>query len=386
MKKVIIILFSVFIVTGCYNYRELNELAIVSAIGINKTDDGYEVVVQVVNTQKQGTDSNSTGDQPKFIIYKQKGKTIQEALRYVVLESPKRFYTNHMTLLLISQTIAENGIQDILDYFARDSEVDKQFLVLITKYEKTDDVISTLTALETLNAKNIKDSLLADKNYLGASEVINFEELLSTYLNKRKDITLPSVIIKGKKEEGEKEDNLKESEPSTRIVLDDIAIFKDNKMVNFLSSKDSINTSILKGNINNTIYTHKCNDNNYTAIEIVKVGVQTKTDNLEVTINVKENATINEINCNMNLRNEKEIEKLQEDIEKEMEKSIKKTLSKLQDNDSDIIGYEDMLYKDNPKMYKKLKDEYGKDLFKKIDFKVNVDLNLYAKGNILKEI
>lgn len=386
MKKVIIILFSVFIVTGCYNYRELNELAIVSAIGINKTDDGYEVIVQVVNTQKQGTDSNSTGDQPKFIIYKQKGKTIQEALRYVVLESPKRFYTNHMTLLLISQTIAENGIQDILDYFARDSEVDKQFLVLITKDEKTDDVISTLTALETLNAKNIKDSLLADKNYLGASEVINFEELLSTYLNKRKDITLPSVIIKGKKEEGEKEDNLKESEPSTRIVLDDIAIFKENKMVNFLSSKDSINTSILKGNINNTIYTHKCNDNNYTAIEIVKVGVQTKTDNLEVTINVKENATINEINCNMNLRNEKEIEKLQEDIEKEMEKSIKKTLSKLQDNDSDIIGYEDMLYKDNPKMYKKLKDEYGKDLFKKIDFKVNVDLNLYAKGNILKEI
>lgn len=386
MKKVIIILFSVFIVTGCYNYRELNELAIVSAIGINKTDDGYEVIVQVVNTQKQGTDSNSTGDQPKFIIYKQKGKTIQEALRYVVLESPKRFYTNHMTLLLISEQIAENGIQDILDYFARDSEVDKQFLVLITKDEKTDDVIGTLTALETLNAKNIKDSLLADKNYLGASEVINFEELLSTYLNKRKDITLPSVIIKGKKEEGEKEDNLKESEPSTRIVLDDIAIFKENKMVNFLSSKDSINTSILKGNINNTIYTHKCNDNNYTAIEIVKVGVQTKTDNLEVTINVKENATINEINCNMNLRNEKEIEKLQEDIEKEMEKSIKKTLSKLQDNDSDIIGYEDMLYKDNPKMYKKLKDEYGKDLFKKIDFKVNVDLNLYAKGNILKEI
>ena len=237
MKKVIIILFSVFIVTGCYNYRELNELAIVSAIGINKTDDGYEVVVQVVNTQKQGTDSNSTGDQPKFIIYKQKGKTIQEALRYVVLESPKRFYTNHMTLLLISQTIAENGIQDILDYFARDSEVDKQFLVLITKDEKTDDVIGTLTALETLNAKNIKDSLLADKNYLGASEVINFEELLSTYLNKRKDITLPSVIIKGKKEEGEKEDNLKESEPSTRIVLDDIVIFKENKMVNFLSSK-----------------------------------------------------------------------------------------------------------------------------------------------------
>lgn len=386
MKKVIIILFSLFILTGCYNYRELNEIAIVSAIGINKNGDDYEVVVQVVNTQKQGSDSNSSGDQPKFIIYKQKGKTIQEALRYVVLESPKRFYANHMTLLLISDTIAKDGIQDILDYFARDSEVDKQFFVLITKDDKTDNVISTLTALETLNAKNIKDSLLADQNYLSASEIINFEDLLVAYLNKRKDITLPTVIIKGNEKKGEKEDNLKESEPSARIVLDDIAIFSGNKMVDFLGTHDSINTSILNGDVHNTIYTHKCDNDKYIVIEIVGTNVKTQIDNLDITIDIKENATISETGCNLNLRDKKEIEKIQSDIEKEMEKGIKKTLSKLQDNSSDIIGYEDMLYKDNPKTYKKLKKKYDNDLFKKFNFKVNVDLNLYAKGNILKEI
>lgn len=386
MRKVIIILLSLFILTGCYNYRELNEIAIVSAIGINKNGDDYEVIVQVVNTQKQGSDSNSSGDQPKFIIYKQKGKTIQEALRYVILESPKRFYANHMTLLLISDTIAKDGIQDILDYFARDSEVDKQFFVLITKDDKIDNVISTLTALETLNAKNIKDSLLTDQNYLSASKVINFEDLLAAYLNKRKDMTLPTVIIKGNEKKGDKEDNLKESEPSTRIVLDDIAIFNENKMIGFLGSNDSINTSILNGNVNNTIYTHKCDNDKYIVIEITKASVETKANNLKIDINIKENATISETSCNLNLKDEKEIEKIQSDIEKEMEKGIKKTLSKLQDNDSDIIGYEDMLYKDNPKTYKKLKEKYGQDLFKNIDFKVKVDLNLYAKGNILKEI
>ncbi len=58
-----------FFFTGCYNYRELNQLAITSAIGIDKTEDGYKVTVQVINTQKQGSGSNSSGEQPKIFVY-----------------------------------------------------------------------------------------------------------------------------------------------------------------------------------------------------------------------------------------------------------------------------------------------------------------------------
>ena len=55
MKKIRLLLITIliFISTGCYNYRKLTKLAITSAIGINKTDDGYELIIQVINTQKQ---------------------------------------------------------------------------------------------------------------------------------------------------------------------------------------------------------------------------------------------------------------------------------------------------------------------------------------------
>ena len=386
MKKVISILLLLFLTTGCYNYRELNEIAIVSAIGINKTDNGFEVVAQVLNTQKQGTDSSSSGELTKFIVYKQKGKTIQEALHYAVLESPKKFYTSHMSLLLISEEIANENLPDILEYFARDSEVDKQFLILITKKSETDDVMETLTALETLNAKNIKDSLMADQNYLGASKVISFEDLLEAYLNKRKDIMLPTVIIKGDKKEGEKEDNLKESNPAARIFLDDVAIYDENKIVGFLEKKDSINASILNNDLTNTIYSYECDDNKYIDIKIVKTDSKVKTNNLDISINITQQATINESNCKINLRDEKAILEMENKIEKAIEKDISKTLATLQDHNADVIGYEDLLYKNKPKIYKNLKQKYEDDLFKNFHFKVNVDLNLYAKGNILKEI
>ena len=51
MKKYIIIFFSIFLV-GCQNYRELNNSAIVSAIGIDTENNSYKVSTQIVNTEK----------------------------------------------------------------------------------------------------------------------------------------------------------------------------------------------------------------------------------------------------------------------------------------------------------------------------------------------
>ena len=144
-----------FFFTGCYNYRELNQLAITSAIGIDKTEDGYKVTVQVINTQKQGSGSNSSGEQPQFFVYENEGKTLQEAFRYLILESPRRLYVNHTVLLLMSEEVARDGILNVLDLFFRDSEFNKQFLTAVVKESSARDVLTILTPLETLNSNNL---------------------------------------------------------------------------------------------------------------------------------------------------------------------------------------------------------------------------------------
>ena len=47
MKKTIISLICLLSLTGCYNYRELNDLAIVSGISIAKVNNQYELTVEV---------------------------------------------------------------------------------------------------------------------------------------------------------------------------------------------------------------------------------------------------------------------------------------------------------------------------------------------------
>lgn len=391
MKKIRLLLITIliFISTGCYNYRELTKLAITSAIGINKTDDGYELIIQVINTQKTGSDSNSASDTPKFIVYKKKGRTIQEALRNIILESPRRLYVNHMALLVISEDVAKDGLNDIIDLFARDSEFRKQFLVLISKEEDTSDILSILTALETLNSKKIKDSLYTDKMYLGISNIVNFEDLLNSYINKRMDIALPSIKLQGDKDEGEKDDNIKKSSPNARAILSGLAVFKDKKLVGYLNVNDSINVSYLNNTIDNTIYTYKCYDDNYTSVEVVdsKTNIEIDKEKNEIKFVIKNRANINEMNCSINIQNEKELGKLEEDMEKNMEKSFYKTIDKLiSEYNADICGFKELIYKTYPKYYKELEKKYGDEILKNLSYKVDVKLELVAKGNILKEI
>ena len=74
MKKIIIIIF-IFLLTGCFNYTELNKMAIVSSIGIDKENDNYVVTVQIMNAKESDETEGS-----QVSVYTEKGKTILYAL------------------------------------------------------------------------------------------------------------------------------------------------------------------------------------------------------------------------------------------------------------------------------------------------------------------
>lgn len=391
MKKIkwLLPFFLVFLVTGCYNYRELNQLALTSAIGIDKVEEGYQVTVQVLNTQKQGSDSNSSGDQPKFVIYQTKAETIQKALREVILESPRRLYVNHIDMLLISEEVAKDGIQEILDFFARNTEFRKQFLVVISQEKKTEDILEVLTPLEVLNAKNIKDSILADTKYFGMSMNVTYEELLNTYLNQRTDIVLPSVKIIGKGKKGDKQENIKSSIPDTSVELAPLAVFQEDKLLGYLNIEQSRSLNYVRGNIQNSILTYKCGENQLFSTEVISSKIKTKVDSKtpKIMISVTGSGNIKEINCDVDLTKSKTITQLQQTINQKMEQDILKDINEIIDTyHTDVFGFEELLYKNSPKQYQKLKKKYGEKLLEEIEVEVKVQIKLLTKGNIIRVI
>lgn len=386
MKKILITLSFIFICCGCYNYKELNDLAITSAIGIDKTDDGYKVTAQVVNTQKEGTDNNSSSD-PKIIIYEHTSKTVQEAVRYMVLESPKRLYPNHMQVIIISEDVAKDGILGSLDLFFRDSELQKNFYVLISKDVSANQILKTLTPSDSIVSSNIKKSLESDSSYLGITELVTYDELINTYLNPNKEIILPSVTLKGKMKGSDKIDNIEQSDSSTKVVLSQMAIFKDDKMIGYLDDKQSIALSFIKGKINNTIIKYKCNGG-YVVVETTNSKSSINVDNKgNFRIKISGDAAINEVSCDINLENDNSISKINKQVNKEIKKNVNNTIKYVKNNyNSDIFNFLDILYKNQYSLYKKISNDWYKDKFKDSKIDIDVDIKVIEKGNTLKVI
>ena len=114
MKKIIIIILSTLLLTGCFNYTELNKMAIVSSIGIDRKSDKYEVTVQIMNAKESDETEGS-----QVSVYTEKGTTIMEALRKISLRSPRKLNGSHLSKLVLSKEVSKENIIDILDAFER---------------------------------------------------------------------------------------------------------------------------------------------------------------------------------------------------------------------------------------------------------------------------
>ena len=102
MNKKILIIFIIFFLTGCWNYQELNSLAITTAMAIDEADDGkYEVSLLIANSKKG--QSNSDEAESQTVLYSGKGKTITEALKSIDSLSSRQIYLGHISVVVISK-------------------------------------------------------------------------------------------------------------------------------------------------------------------------------------------------------------------------------------------------------------------------------------------
>ena len=285
LKIIILILTLIPLMTGCYNYQELNNLSIVTGTSIEKENDKYKITIQVVNPKKN--DDARSSSQPAFITYSQVGDTLQEAYRNIILTSSRRIYGSHINILIISEDIAEKDIRETIDFIFRNPEIRKEFYVLLSKTPSK--LLELNTPITNISSSNIKDTLTADAIHLAASKQVTYNQMMNMYLNPNLEIVLPTIEIIGEDTKGDDIDNLKHTDPKTDYKLTGLAVFKENKILTTLKDKEAIVYNIITNNINNTILKYECEKDKYIANKISEISTSTeiepKTNKLKLKIN-----------------------------------------------------------------------------------------------------
>ena len=140
MKKVFVFFLLLFL-TGCWNYKELNEYAIVTGMAVDYKDNGYEVSFLIANGNK------SEESEAKTSLLTGKGDTIYNAIKNISLVSPKELYISHLSVVIFSEEIARRGLLNVLDFLLRDPQSHQNFYLLLAKDTKASDILSILSPL-----------------------------------------------------------------------------------------------------------------------------------------------------------------------------------------------------------------------------------------------
>jgi len=149
----------VLMLSGCKTgKREISDLALVMAVGLDKGNDNLiKVTTQIVRPAdargQTGAPSGQTGD--SIWSASAEGETIFQAIRNLSTFSSRRIFWAHNFVIVINEDLARDGIKDIIDFFTRNPELRMRTWVVVTPDEAS-TVVSTMTGLENVPGEAIE--------------------------------------------------------------------------------------------------------------------------------------------------------------------------------------------------------------------------------------
>ncbi|MCU6797720.1 Ger(x)C family spore germination protein [Paenibacillus sp. WQ 127069] len=157
-----LVLFSL-VATGCWDRREINDLAIVLAVGVDRNSDNKIVLSAQVFFPKVagggpqgntgGSGSNATG---QTIMQSAQGVSIADAMTQLQSKLPRSLFWGQAEVIVIGEGAAAKGIRSYIDFFLRYDQFREHAYVYISK-EKAEDILKLQPPLERSSAEVLRE-------------------------------------------------------------------------------------------------------------------------------------------------------------------------------------------------------------------------------------
>lgn len=333
MKKIILLII-ILLLSSCYDYQELNDINIISSIGIDYKDNNYEVSLEIVNSEKDGSSTKISTE-----IVKGTSDNIANAFNKAISASDKEVYMEHLKLLILSDSVAKEGIDNIIDFTIRDIHLTNNFSIVLTN--DIEELLNLKVDNDTVSSK-IVDMMETMSN---KKKIEDIDFIASHLLSQKQDIAFPLVEI-----------------VDNDIKIQQIGYFSYDTLIDYLDNK--IYNFIILDN-NKTNFTSDSN-----VISIYKKKIKYDITKNNITININGYGEAKEINNKYDLKNKNDYLNIQNTINKQIEEEINDFINNTYNNNSDLLGFKNMYYK----KYKTTKDN--------INIKIIADIKLNKNGTI----
>ncbi|TQR31030.1 Ger(x)C family spore germination protein [Brevibacillus brevis] len=374
------------LLTGCWNRRELNDLAIVMGAGIDKIDGEYVVSAQIVNPGAVASKESGKISQSAVATYSMRGTSIFEGIRRMTTETPRRLYFSHIQVLVLGEQVARDGIKEALDLLFRDHEVRPDFYVILAKDTTALQILSMIDPLEKIPATKLYKSLETGEKAWGSIVSMKLDEVIADLLREGIEPILVGATVKGKVHMGTSDVNSPNVTQPNLLKYEDIGVFKKDKLLGWFNEVESIGFSYITDRVDSTVEEIPCDKNKKIVIEIIRskttVNGKVKNGKPQIEVSVSAEGNVGEVACPIDLSNPQTIYKLEEDVEKKIREKIVSAVHKAQKQyHSDVFGFGQSIYQNDPKGWEKVKEDWDSQ-FSNLKVKIKTDVKLRRTGKV----
>ena len=378
-KKIVSIIFIIIIcpiiLCGCWNYREIDTLAIVAGMAIDKdmVTNKYILTTEVITTQAQGVSSIISSQ-----IFTTEGDSVFSAVRDTIEKTGLRLFWSDSKVVIISDSIAREGIIPAIDWTNRSNFVRPDMWLLVSKGNTASEILKTKVKINEVTSFHLDDTM-------------NSWKVLSKFTNSMIWSFIDELSSPGNSEAVTTVEN-KLSDGNILPLVEGCAIFKSDKLVGYIDGNETLYMLMIKNKIkqglitlvnvsgSNTNVTLELNDNRTKLTPIYNNGL------VSMIIDVYPILSIHEIQGTKDFMKEENLVTLQSEAEKKIGSQIQNLINKLQkDYDSDVLGFGEKFNEEKPKVSKDFKKN-GKDIFTNMKTTVNVHVQIKGSNKTMKPI
>ncbi len=362
MKKkmqLVIFISLIFLVTSCWSYQELNHLTIVTGIAVDKgEDDEFMLTFEVIDLS-----SSNKEDGIKTKTINSSGKTISESIKSAIAVSSHQLNFSNTELIIISNELGTHkGLFNILNFFIRDCGIRETIKVIISEEETASSLLVSDEITNNIISFNIVDIIETSGKMNLYTKIVQLYNVINILSAEGLELVLP--VFK-----------LSEFNQDEFVQLNGLAIFKDDKIIDYIPPEQTKYFLFIINKVKKGVIVFNKEDNKISA-EIfkssTKINYKMENDELKFLIDIKLVAEINEIKnqeFQINSKNIKDIEKM---LSNHLNEEIENFIIHIQKNiQTDIFGFGNKIYRNNPKLWGSLKDNWD-EIFQNLNFEVRV--------------
>lgn len=435
---ILLLLSCLVFVPQSFSYQaKLNMRVIVTGMGIDKVEEGYEITAQIVMPTPGG---ETGGGKATLGFISEIGVNVSDGVQKIAYKIGKTAGFSHMSFLIVGQNMLEDNLAESLDYFVRDPELNTSVMMLISPTTAKDMLSKTETLELSAGVGLQKVFIYKQSSFNGV--MIPVEEFVNNAFGLSKSSAVGGILIT---EEGEEElgkstsETLSSSEnglsssgesgsssgensgsesggqsgqgnngsssgggggsestgssQNGRIkYYNDVYYFKRGKFIGKFEKEEELLGFFLADNSSNNGELTVKNVNGG-ALKNATVGIQFREEKTRKKINFKEGKPVFELKIMfkdvqiVELLNdgaltekiyrdpdEEMVSAIKKAIEKKVEHDIMQTFEKAKTDDVDIFKIADKCYQFKPKQWKKFYEEHGEAYLDHVEVKVKTTI------------